>query len=69
MPQKTKAATATTEAQQAETASIVEKETVRYQSKGFGSVLAVLQIVLFYLYWPTLCEWLWVRVLAYKEEH
>lgn len=32
----------------------IKKEVKRYQSKGFGLFFAILQVVLFYLYWPEL---------------
>ena len=43
--------------------NILQKEAKRYESKGFGGAIALLQLVLFFYYGPELMKSLWTFVL------
>ena len=48
--------------------SLLEKETSRYEWKGYGLALAFAQVILFVLYWPTFLQHVWPLCLTYMEE-
>ena len=49
--------------------SIIEKESARIQSKyEIGTFFAILQVALFYIYWPAMAEAFWKWALNYMDE-
>ena len=49
--------------------TILRKEKERYQSKGYGLLLSIVQVTLFLLYWPTFMEKVWTHALKFMENH
>ena len=49
--------------------TILIKEKERYEWKGYGLFFCIVQVALFFLYWPTIMEKVWPHALKFMEDY